>query len=340
MNSSCGCDVHQVRPVMPNSDPNFDTEPLYEKIKTLNEFPWEGRTPRGAIDEWLDNFRGRFASAPLERAHALYLLSKFLYFGEKEVRALLRAMFQDLVRNQLTVEARKCVANYNDFDEVHQAFVEELDRTRFVALGSPSESGTYLLYQFRQENRLLTNSFPYLGDLVTGPLSDSSTNWVNPEIKRLIFIDDFCGTGQQVTEMAGETVPQLQSAARNIGTDLEIWYLTLFATTDGLEKVEQASLFQQVGSLSVFDDSYRVFGHNSQYFIDSPDYIDKDKCEEIISHYGNYIFPQAPLGYGNCQLLLGFRHNVPDNTLPVIWLNQRTPRWRPIFERSHKLTVE
>ena len=83
------------------------TEPLYAKIKILNEFLWESRTPRSAVDEWLGNFRGSRRGEQLERIHALYLLSRFLYFGKKEVRALLRGMFQDLVRNFLTVEARK-----------------------------------------------------------------------------------------------------------------------------------------------------------------------------------------------------------------------------------------
>ena len=317
---------------------SLDMEPLYAKIKTLNEFLWEGRTPRAAVDEWLDNFRGRRASESVERAHALYLLSKFLYFGEREVRALLRAMFQDMVRNPLTEEARKRVADCNDFDAVHQAFVEELDRTRFAALGSPSESGTHILYQFRQESRLLTNSFPNLRDLVTGPLNDSSTTWVDSEVERLIFIDDFCGTGQQVIEMAREAVPQLRRAAHNIGVDLEVWYLTLLATKDGLGNVEHTNLFQRVRSLSVLDDTYRVFGQKSQHFSDPPDYIDKNQCEEIMTYYGSRILPQAPLGYGNCQLLLGFRHNVPDNTLPVIWLNATLPWWRPIFERSHKMS--
>ena len=320
------------------NDMTLDTEPLYAKIKTLNEFLWEGRTPRAAVDEWLSNFRGRRASESLEQAHALYLLSKFLYFGEKEVRALLRAMFQDLVRSPLTVAARKRATKCNDFDAIHQAFIEELDRTRFAALGSPSESGTHILYQFRQESRLLTNSFPNLRDLVTGPLNDSGTNWVYPEVERLIFIDDFCGTGQQVIKMATETVPQLRRAAHNVGVDLEVWYLTLLATKDGLANVEQARLFQRVHSLSVLDETYRVFDHNSQYFSDPPDYIDKNKCEEIISYYGYRILPEAPLGFGNCQLLLGFRHNVPDNTLPVIWLNASLPWWRPIFERSHKMS--
>ena len=292
----------------------IDTEPLYAKIKTLNEFLWEGRTPRVAVDEWLDNFQGRRQSESLERAHALYLLSKFLYFGEKEVRALLRAMFQDLVRNPLTVEARRAIPNDTDFNAIHQAFVDELDGTRFVALGGPSESGTHILYEFRQENDLATELFPSLGDLVNGPLNNANTEWAYPEVKRLIFIDDFCGTGQQIVAMGYGTLPNLRRAAGRIGVKLDIWYLTLVGTQDGLANVEQTGLFQRVRSLSMMDDTYRVFDVDSQYFGNPPEYIDKSKCEDIVAYYGNRICPGAPLGYGNCQLLLGFHHNVPDNT--------------------------
>ena len=314
-----------------------ETEPLYAKIKTLNEFLWESRTPRTAVNEWLNNFRGSIASKPVEQVNALYLLSKFLYFGDREVRALLRAMFQDLIRNPLTVKARTGLDNCNDFTAIHQAFIGELNRTKFAALGGPSESGTHILYQFRQENSLPTNAFPNIGDLVTGPLNNPSTKWVNPDVDRVIFIDDFCGTGQQVGELGRVAIPLLRQAARNIGIELEIWYLTLLATNDGLANVERTTLFQQVGTLSVLDETYRAFGSKSQWFIDPPDYVDKKICEKIMTYYGFRIFRQAPLGYGSCQLLLGFRHNVPDNTLPVIWRENVSPWWRPIFPRSQKL---
>ena len=253
------------------------------------------------------------------------------------MHALLRAMFQDLVRNPLTVAARGGMAKSNDFGAIHQAFMGELERTRFVAPGGPSESGTRLQYEFRQENKLPTELFPYVGDLIDGPLKNPSTNWVSPTVERVIFIDDFCGTGQQITKMGGDTLPHLRRAADNIGVKLDIWYLTLLATSHGLNTVEQTGLFQQVQSLSVLDATYRVFDHSSQYFRDPPDYVDKSECEEIMSYYGNRILVNAPFGYGNSQLLLGFHHNVPDNTLPVIWAETSLPWWRPIFERSHKL---
>ena len=249
-------------------------------------------------------------------------------------------MFQDLVRNPLTVAGRKDLTNSDDFNAIHQAFDGELKRTRFVALGGPSESGTHILYQFRQENNLPTNSFPSLAELVTGPLDNLTTKWARPEVKRLIFIDDFLGTGQQVTDSATETVPQLRNAASNSGIDLEVWYLTLIATQDGLESVEATSIFQCVRSLSVLDGTYRVFDDKSQCFSGPPGYIDKSKCEEIMDYYGNRIYPEEPLGYGNCQLLLGFRHNVPDNTLPIIWFQGSFPWWRPIFLRSRKLSEQ
>ena len=41
-----------------------------------------------------------------------------------------------------------------------------------------------------------------------------------------------------------------------------------------------------------------------------------------------------PLGYNDCQMLLGFHHNTPNNTLPIFW---REKNWTPIFKRYAKL---
>ena len=44
------------------------------------------------------------------------------------------------------------------------------------------------------------------------------------------------------------------------------------------------------------------------------------------------------LGFEDSQLLLGFHHNIPDNTLPIMWFDgpDRVP-WKPIFRRYPKL---
>ena len=40
--------------------------------------------------------------------------------------------------------------------------------------------------------------------------------------------------------------------------------------------------------------------------------------------------------FRNGQLLIGFHHNVPDNTLPILWFDSPNADWRPIFRRYPK----
>lgn len=74
------------------------TRSLMAKIKTLNETVWERRATDPTITEWLDNFAPPSVAAPDERAHALFLLSNFMYFGDREIRGLLKALYRDLYR--------------------------------------------------------------------------------------------------------------------------------------------------------------------------------------------------------------------------------------------------
>ena len=315
----------------------YNSDALYKKLKSLNELLWEGRANRPVLDQWLDNFTGGCASPEIERQHALYLLSKFLYLGRKEIRELLRSMFRDLVRHPLSVEARTRLTDKNDFPGIHQEFVKELNRTRFTALGSPAESGTHILYEFRQENDLPASAFINLPDLVAPPKDRAGSQWKTPRIHRLIIIDDFCGTGRQVKKIAETALRPLRQAAKNTQVDIEIWYLTLLATTTGITSLQNTKLFDRVESLSVLDDTYRVFGTDSQCYVDPPDGITKEDAENIMRYYGKLLSKSSPLGYGNCQLLVGFGHNIPNNTLPVIWQKALWPVWQPIFQRWTKL---
>lgn len=53
--------------------------------------------------------------------------------------------------------------------------------------------------------------------------------------------------------------------------------------------------------------------------------------------YGARLWPAFPLGYRDGQLMIGFHHNTPDNTLPVLWFDRPNPPWTPMFRRYHKM---
>ena len=128
---------------------------LIRKLKTLNDTVWEQRAPWPKVDTWLRNFLpdqpGQLHS---EQMHALYLLGRFMYFGDIEMRELLRALYRDVFKYPIVAGIRRAHAHTRDYDLLASLFSQELHRTRFLGIGNPSESGTHLLYHFRQENSL------------------------------------------------------------------------------------------------------------------------------------------------------------------------------------------
>src|SRR5258708_5620751 len=139
---------------MPN-----EMEQLKTKIHILNTHLWEGRNKWPQVEAWLANFSGKVAAVDDERLHALYILSQFVYFGSREMRELLRSLYRDLVACPLLQLIRKSMRGTRDVDRIAIEFEKELQATRFFGVGNPSESGTHLLYFFRQENQLPKSLF-------------------------------------------------------------------------------------------------------------------------------------------------------------------------------------
>lgn len=119
---------------------------------------------------------------------------------------------------------------------------------------------------------------------------------------------------------------------------VSVVYYALFATTHGLEHARTAASFDEVNAVFELDPTFKCFAASSRYFKDTSSEIDQVFCEDMCRTKGALLLPAWPLGYEDGQLLIGFFHNVPDNTLPVIW---RTPTdavpWVPVFRRYPKM---
>src|SRR5262249_51227224 len=151
---------------------------------------------------------------PDERLHALYLLSQFMYFGSRQMRELMKVLFRDLFKYPLVSRIRKANGDSLDINLINDVFSRELDNTLFLGVGNPSESGSHLLYYFRQENGLAKTRFIHtheifqrqrpgwwqrfwsLFSMSMGSIP-GSLRFRQEEITRYVFIDDFCGSGHQ-----------------------------------------------------------------------------------------------------------------------------------------------
>jgi hypothetical protein len=304
----------------PDEISSFQNRYLH-KIKVLSETVWEGKANGPAVREWLSNFTGLEANVAEEQLNMLYLLTQFMYYGRRETRALLEAVYYDLFRRPLIARIRRDNGNTRDVQLINSEFVNELSRTRFVGIGGPADSGSMLLYDLRKQLQLSDSLFATVDAILAG-----RPEHCPPNVSRYVFIDDLCGSGDEASDFDAEYVEPIRRA---FGPDIEIDCFVLFATSEALRVLRPPSTsFTRVEALHELDGSFRSLSPNSRYFPASP--MDRILSRRIAERYGISLF-RPSLGHGNCELLLGFNHNVPDNTLPIVW--SREVQWKPIFER-------
>ena len=309
---------------------------LTTRILTLNERIWEHSVNGELVQAWLANFDGKTGIEPaVERLHSLYLLSQFMYFGIREVRVLLKSMYRELFLLPLVGELKERAADLSEFKALLK---RELEVTKFLGVGNPSESGVHLLYYFRQENQLSKDVFVDAARLYRTEESNGIRKRVPrfENVERYIFLDDLCGSGQTAIDYSQDFLPDLLAVNPNI----KVSYLSLFATSEGLNRVRNETVFgENCGAVYELDETYKWTDLSSRYHFELPAEISRPVLDLVAETYGTYLQPYYPFGYHASGLLLGFAHNTPDNTLPVIWmesLHDSAINWYPIFKRYPK----
>lgn len=307
---------------------------LIAKIKTLNETVWERRATDPAISDWLDNFAASSSTPQDERLHALFLLSNFMYFGSRQIRELLKAVYRDLYRYPIIEDIRRTNSDTLDSNVIDPLYKAQRNGTRFLGVGNPSESGCHLLYYFRQENALPKDLFIHTHQVFTRA-GGGSIDLRDPTISRYVFIDDFCGSGKQGIEYSRDLVEDI----KRLNPHAVVAYYVLFATIYGINKIRTETAFDQARAIYELDTSFKCFSSESRYIRAAEAGIDLVFCKDMCRRYGEMMVDaHHALGFDDSQLLIGFHHNTPDNTLPIIWFDEPSRvAWTPIFRRYPKL---
>ena len=311
---------------------------LKEKINIYYNSIWREKWHENLLENWLKNFEKD------EHINMLYLLSKFMYFGNTETREILHSIYRDLFKYPIVEKIRKKNSDILDSDFLNSQFTDEIARTKFLGVGNPSESGVHILYYFRQENNMQKDDFIYVSDIFKGVnKTENGRDYIeleinDNEISRYIFIDDFCGSGTQAKDYLLDKLRLL----KKLKPTSEINYFMMFSTDHGIKSLKELTisddseekLFDSVESIFILDVSFKVFSEDSRYYTKVLPDIDKERSKDICEAHGNKLYPH-PLGYKNGQLLISFFHNTPDNVLPIFWCSHAN--WLPIFKRYNKI---
>jgi hypothetical protein len=159
-------------------------------------------------------------------------------------------------------------------------------------------------------------------------------------LRRYVFIDDICGSGDTAIDYSKEIL----DALLKLNPDANVAYHCLFATNKGLKNVRDNSLFRtNCGAVYELDSSYRCLSSESRYLKGVPKEIDPNLACKIAEEYGRILDPDYAGGYKDSQMLMGFHHNTPNNTLGIMWHDSAfggSLQWQPIFKRYPKIYGE
>ncbi len=250
-----------------------------------------------------------------------------MFFDTREVRELLKCIYRDKFKQSIMA-----AIDSDDHEHIDKELEIEIKKSRFIPVGNPSESGSHLLYYFRQDNRLSKEHFLNTSEIyssITDREGKVSLKINNNDVNHYVFIDDLCGSGTQVIQYLYNHCVNIKA----INPDIKLHYYTMFAMSEGLRSIKDLGIFDSVDTIYTLDETFKCFGSKSRYYENTKLPVSKDRCKEMCLEFGRNLAPRHPLGYKDCQLLLGFYYNTPDNTLPVIW---STKNWEPMFKRYGK----
>lgn len=151
------------------------------------------------------------------------------------------------------------------------------------------------------------------------------------DIKAVIFIDDFVGTGDQASSNLKEINDILSDIKEQ---NLKVIFVAVVATKDGWTKVKAAvetfNIPMEIHYCEILNETEQIFNENSNVF---PDISERELAKITATKYGKLLVKDNPLGYGGVGVSVVFERSCPNGTIPILWAENKTHNWFPLFKR-------
>jgi len=267
------------------------------------------------VDEWdLNAWLTQFGK-PADQVLMLHLLNHVRFINQEAIGRASNDLWNSLSR-----------------DDQRNAFI--------TGLGPLAKSGTHILYEFRPENKF--NRKKQISDL------PSILRTEKPDPLVIVFIDDMIGSGRQAVRFYNDLLKQQDGAIKLMPSEIERlkramkYFLAVIGFENGINFVRKANIFQKVSVSITLREADKAFSPEAGIF---DNLEDLRIAMQIAKFYGSYLYPslrdaepstgQGPLGFEDCQALVVFYYNTPNNTLPILWQTGRVKSkdWLALFPR-------
>jgi len=302
----------------------MENTPLHhiETLRAAGFWPGEDKLD---VERWLRNFDEG------DKAAARVLLRSFIFVSDKVVDALLEDAYISLLGS---VKANECrPADHNSIRRRQSKFI-----FTFPTGEKPSctDSGYRFARKVRQlfgvEEERIVDSKEALSLL-------SCYNKQQIADTDLILVDDFAGTGQQLSKTLNrfDNTPKVNCSISSLAksSGLRVHYCVLAATSQAKKALKREHSYLLLHCPHVLGNKYSIKSKNTAL-------VPEDmRCAVIalINKYSHrYMSPDAVpkwvsmYGFNELGLTIAFEHSVPDATLPIFWA--KTNSWNPLYRRA------
>ncbi len=270
---------------------------------------WSG-VDEARLEAWFSQFETRQCSLL-----GACLLDGFIFRSRAQVEAMLHGV---LCRPELVGPTGNC--DRAVVDALRGRADPHIRLAPVIHLEDPPiKSGTYVLRRLFKLLRLnqkwasWPQNLPHILDL-----------------KMIIFVDDFCGSGQQFSDFADFVGLEDLMAAN---ADCRFVYLTVAAHEDGIGQVHKKYPRVEFIAGEVLGAAHHFFeGENLRNFkVDGLIQRLQADYDRIAKEVGFGLGKVPALGFEEQALCYAFDHGTPNNTLPIFW-NQRD-QWSSLVDR-------
>jgi AAA+ ATPase superfamily predicted ATPase len=277
----------------------------------LNELVFKWELYKGieitalAVRTWLDQFENND-----ERQLSLKLLKNIRFYGELLIREKLKTI-HEIIRKSMPLTLGKSERVRKD--------------VLISCFGTSSKSGPTYIRMYASENKITTHNIKLRSE-IKKTITDNQT------VKAIVFIDDILATGNSILA----DLNLLNEECGDLLKEREILIVVgvICGVSDGIEMLtSKAKDFKFRLEVKVCD----VLTEHDKALSGLGIFSDANELASALTlckKYGVKLQKMQPLGYGNSQLLVVFKDNCPNNTLPIIWDSSNNPKWIPLFKRG------
>ena len=295
------------------------SEDLQKRIIDTIKYRFYDRLDLYDMYRWLDNFQDD------EQEMAVSVLEKLEYYREEDLLGILSSKLNTISEDV--------------WREIQKPF-----RILFMPLGKPGKSGHVI--QYLVKNLFKNETLRHIKEIVyhNHPKDIDIQSLTDEDV--IVFLDDIIGSGDsfatackltfEKTKRNGE-IEQIKNEW-TIGcvvkekVPYKIVILSCILMDKGKTRLERdfpyVKLYGDV-RIHAFSKNLSPFGG----------YYKMKQIREFCYKYGQQICRGRELGYSNSQALVLFAHAVPNNTLPIIWVDKYENKgvkkyWQPLIARD------